>query len=494
MRHLDFLFAAAFVLGAGLAGCASSSVGVRPASSGEPELLLKDGTTPEAARGVWRSLGYGLVLTVTPDGLKLHHETSAGCYADPGGEDSLLTSLVYLVPGTSPDELTVVSDPGETEYLFKRIPALPPACAASVTWTPPRLFDVFAATFTEQYAFFPEHHVDWKARVAANRPRVTDATDARALFDVFTDMLTGVEDAHLGLAAEIDGEEHSFSAGEGITTRRLEERARKAGLPEREAKRGWLRAYRDGILHTVLQDTGHHVANQRIIHGRVGDLGYLNVLTMGGFVEGAPTLAEESVALKAALDEALTSFQGARAVIVDVSNNRGGYDAVARDIAARFAEARHLAYTKRPRAAAVAPQPFYVEPARGPRFTGPVYLVTSDVTVSAGEVFTLCMRALPNVTHVGTTTRGAFSDVIVKPLPNAWRMELSSEVYLDPKGILYEAQGIPPTRPLEIFPESDLDGGHTKAVLSLMELARQQTPEPPRSARADAAEERGPLR
>lgn len=472
MRHLGFFFTAAVVLGAGLVGCATSSGGARSVPSEEPVLLVKDGATSEAARGVWRSRGYGLLLTVAPEGLKLHHETAAGCYADPGGEASLLTSLVYRVPGTSAEELALVSDPGETRYLFRRIPSLPPACEAATDWTPPRLFDVFAATFTEQYAFFPEHRVDWQARVAANRSRVTATTDAGALFGVFSDMLAGLEDAHLGLAAEIDGEERSFSAGPGLTTQRLEARARKAGVPEREAKRDWLRAYRDGILQTVLKGTGHHVANQRILHGRVGDIGYLNVLTMGGFVGGEPTLAEERGALRAVLDEALTSFQGARAVIVDVSNNRGGYDAVARDLAARFTDTRRLAYTKRPRQVDMTPQPFFVEPSEGPRFTGPVYLVTSDVTVSAGEVFTLCMRVLPNVTHVGTTTRGAFSDVLVKPLPNGWRMELSNELYLDPAGTSYEARGIPAAQPLDVFPEDDLDGGHAKAVLSLMERAR----------------------
>lgn len=130
MRHLDFFFAAAFVLGAGLVGCATSSVGARPMPSEEPVLLVKDDATPEAARGVWRSRGYGVVLTVTADGLKLHHETAAGCYADPGGEDSLLTSLVYLAPGATPDAMALLSDPGETRYLSPSMSS-PPRARAS---------------------------------------------------------------------------------------------------------------------------------------------------------------------------------------------------------------------------------------------------------------------------------------------------------------------------------------------------------------------------
>ena len=34
------------------------------------------------------------------------------------------------------------------------------------------------------------------------------------------------------------------------------------------------------------------------------------------------------------------------------------------------------------------------------------------------------MRALPNVVQVGGTTRGAFSDMIEKPLPNGWSLNL----------------------------------------------------------------------
>ena len=85
-------------------------------------------------------------------------------------------------------------------------------------------------------------------------------------------------------------------------------------------------------------------------------------------------------------------------------------------------------------------------------FLGPVYLLTSDVTLSAGEVFALYMRALPNVIQVGGNTRGAFSDMIEKPLPNGWTLSLSAEVYRDPQGQSYEAQGLPPQRKFRGIP------------------------------------------
>ncbi|WNG36812.1 S41 family peptidase [Archangium violaceum] len=476
MKHLVFICAATCtfgMIGTGLAGCATPAAGVRPPSV-EPTLLVRDGVTAELARGVWRSRGYGMLLSVSENGTQLHHETTAGCYPDPGGENSPRESLVYLEPGSTSDELSLSPTPGDTRYLFQRIQTLPAACEATVDWTPLRLFDVFAATFAEHYAFFQERGIDWNARVTALRPRITDTQDARALFGVFKELTTGLEDAHTRISAEVAGEELSYGEGERETLRRVEAAGRKTGVPAREALRAWLSAYREGILQTVLKGAGHHVANNRIVYGRVGDVGYLNIVTMGGFVEGEEvSIDQELRALNAVLDEALQTFQGARAVIVDVSNNRGGHDLISREIAARFADTRHLAYRKRPRQADVPPQTFYVEPATGPRFTGPVYLLTSDVTVSAGEIFTLAMRALPNVTHAGTATRGALSDVLVKPLPNGWRMELSNELYFDAKGELFEVRGIPPTLALDVFPEDELQTGHAKAVLTLVERVSQ---------------------
>ena len=174
------------------------------------------------------------------------------------------------------------------------------------------------------------------------------------------------------------------------------------------------------------------------------------------------------------MDEAIAAFQGARAVIVDVSYNLGGYDSVSQYVASRFADTRKLAYTKVAHGARdVEPQPFHVEPSTRARYVGPVYLLTSDVTVSAGEIFTLFMRALPNVIHVGGKTRGALSDMIEKPLPNGWSLALAGEIYRDAAGQWYEVRGIPPKVEFEVFPPTELIGGHARRVQALMEDIRR---------------------
>src|SRR5262249_10947331 len=134
-----------------------------------------------------------------------------------------------------------------------------------------------------------------------------------------------------------------------------------------------------------------------------------------------------------------------------------------------------LAYTKIAVGAKdVEPQPFEVTPSARARFLGPVFLLTSDITLSAGEVLALYMRALPNVRHVGETTRDAFSDPTNKPLPNGWTLVLPSEIYRDPAGQTYEVRGLPPQRRLEVFPRNNLVGGHARAVLELIDDIRHE--------------------
>ncbi|MEL6680985.1 MAG: S41 family peptidase, partial [Pseudomonadota bacterium] len=101
-------------------------------------------------------------------------------------------------------------------------------------------------------------------------------------------------------------------------------------------------------------------------------------------------------------------------------------------------------------------------------------LLTSDLTISAGEIATMAFRALPQTVHHGSATNGSLSDILEKELPNGWTLELSNEVYLDHTGAHWEGPGIPPDRPVQVFDLSDLDGDHSAAVRTV--LARMRGP------------------
>ena len=107
------------------------------------------------------------------------------------------------------------------------------------------------------------------------------------------------------------------------------------------------------------------------------------------------------------------------------------------------------------------------------RFEGPLHVLTSDITMSAAETLVLSLRALPQVTLVGQATRGAFSNVLEKPLPHGTHVMLSNEVYEDPDGECYEGRGIPPDVPIVVFDPADPWRGHGQAVERAGELAAE---------------------
>jgi carboxyl-terminal processing protease len=175
--------------------------------------------------------------------------------------------------------------------------------------------------------------------------------------------------------------------------------------------------------------------------------------------------------LEKALDDAMTSFGGAEAVIVDVSENGGGLDSFARLIARRFAATPTVGYTKHAGDfAGAAPQEIVLQPPARPGFVGPVYLITGQETASAAEVFALAMRALPNVVHLGEATDGSLSDELWKTLPNGWTLSLSNEIYLDTDGVLWEGRGIQPEILLPVANDRRISREDRRSVRTVLEF------------------------
>lgn len=106
-------------------------------------------------------------------------------------------------------------------------------------------------------------------------------------------------------------------------------------------------------------------------------------------------------------------------LILDVRYNLGGYDELGLRVASHLTARPYTAYAKQTwtGTAFTRPQPITVRPAKR-RFTGPVAVLTSDLTVSAGETFTQALLdRTPRPTRIGTATQGVFSDTMDRPLP-----------------------------------------------------------------------------
>ncbi|QJR09166.1 hypothetical protein DSM104443_00202 [Usitatibacter rugosus] len=429
----------------GLSSCAS----IAPPAQ---EAALPFKATEHA--GVWLSDGYGYALD-SRRGVRLFHVAGETCVEDKTeGDDSIVAFYDRYRAADGGRTLLLSSTLDPYEVRFRRAERLPEPCDAPMPSTPAANLQAFSDYYARHYAYFDLYGVNWAERSAAMRKGVTGATTDRELFERMREAVAPLRDSHVKIEAKIDGKAAVHEGDRGRT--KINPRAY------------WL----DDIQRDLLGGKGRMVANRRIQYGFVAPgVGYLAFASMGGFVDGElASIRKELPTLEAAMDEAIAHLDagGARAMIVDVSFNTGGYDFIGLAIAGRFAERRTFAYGRRAGDDPTARDfPIDVVPSGGPRFTGPVYLLTSDGTVSACEVLTLAMRALPNVTHAGERTRGAFSTVLTKYLPNGWELSLSNEIYTDPRGIVWEGRGIEPAVPLAVFyPDNPLQG-HVEAVHAL---------------------------
>ncbi|MEZ5945486.1 MAG: S41 family peptidase [Hyphomonas sp.] len=420
----------------------------------------------EAAQGVWRSEESGWLLQITPDRIIRWQETPVACYPTRQDGPTLMGQIEYryFTPHSS-HSARFEYLPSDGHAIFRRIPFLPPACHEDPDVSPEAVFDVFSSVFQRHYAFFEQRGVDWAGNVAAakaaNRPDMSDAD----LLGALAGLLEPLQDSHTKLLAEIDGQTQRVQFGLGTTLPRV-----RNGLGETP----WLIGLLDNLM-AYLDEGAVQAGNERFVRGTInGHIGYIQIFTMGGFTtEFEPGTPEWSLAeidaLHALFDDALMAFEDTDALILDLSNNRGGYDAITRAIASRFTDAPFDAYTVRTEWDGAPQITYTIDPYQdGPRYTKPVYIITSDVTVSGGEITTLMLRQLPHIKTAGQTSRGAFSTPLAKPLPNGWYLELSNEIFADADGTSFEGKGIPPDIELPLFGEHDLIESHLASLKLLV--------------------------
>ncbi|GAA1551056.1 S41 family peptidase [Actinomadura kijaniata] len=409
--------------------------------------------------GVWRTAAYGQVAVVDGARLRLYQTTSISCLpggelrsAGPDGSGGVRFAAddgaeMVLRPG--PRGGLVLTVPGSVGRVdLRRLPSLPDRCTRPMPKDPRTVFDVFWTTFAEHYPFFAARGVDWNALRARHRPRVTRHTSPDRLFTILSDMIRPLGDAHTGVADPVGG--RSF-AGRRPGTRRHDD------------------AFRARVDKAVLRNVG--VPLRTWADGRVGyadlprRLGYLRVTAFTGYAGANAVYAEQRAELDRALDAVLTRdrVRALRGLIIDVRYNGGGHDALGVRIASRLTDRPYVAYRKR--APGTAFQTVRVRPSDRPRYTGPVAVLTSDLSVSAAETFTLGLTGRSPAPHrVGATTQGVFSDVLVRALPNGWILALGNEDYRSAGGVSHEGRGVPPTVRAPVFTDAELAAGRDSAL------------------------------
>lgn len=430
-------------------------------------IQLNEDSYPKA-NGIWLNSDYGWLLQVNSSGLERWQITPNFCYPSKQEGQTAMSSIEYRYFEVLDDKTAKFEYfPGDGHTLFTKLDSMPEKCGQVVGSSLQDTFEVFVDIFANHYAFFEQREVNWDELTDSKRNVLAKITTKQELFELLSSMIEPLGDSHTKLIATINGEKNRYQAGFKQTLPAIQN-----GIGEKK----WLIGLIRQLQEDILDEGAKHTANERMVIGSIDNrIGYIQIFTMGGFTEdfefGSVEWAKEEMRLlDYYLSEAVKSFKGYEAVIIDLSNNRGGFDQVARGIAAHFTNEPFEAYSVRTDWNSTPTITYTINPAKTPRFTGPVYVITSDVTVSGGEIATMTLRNLPNVTHVGQTSRGSFSTPLAKPLPNGWYLELSNEIFASPDGTVYEGKGIAPDFPVEVFKLDNPIQSHALAIQEIVDL------------------------
>jgi len=298
---------------------------------------------------------------------------------------------------------------------------------------PEALFEDLWTTFKTDYAPFEERGVDWDDQYQVFRPQVNASTSEEELKRVFKSLLRTLNDGHVSLTTPGDDVFYSNV----IIDQRIDDELFDLEL----------------IKHTYMHDTFRESGNGWNTYGWIGNIGYWHIDAIG-----------ENMLV---IDEILDAFESADGLVVDMRHNRGGDFTYAFSEFGRLTDEEHLVFKSKTKNGK-GPDDYTdwhdwrIYPA-GPYFAKPIVLITDRYTISAGERTAMAFKCLPNVTHVGDTTNGAFATKIAKELANDWFYSIVTQKILFRDGLSYEGIGLIP----DIYSKNTLEeiqGGQDKTL------------------------------
>ncbi|MFB7368410.1 S41 family peptidase [Streptomyces sp. NPDC056222] len=424
--------------------------------------------------GVWRMDGYGTVLSIRNGTLQEYETTAVSCLAGDSakrtgpGTYTMADGTVLTVRAQEDRDHASMREAGDVgSRSLRRIPALPDACTSPTAKDSLTTFDVFWQTFGENYPFFASKGVDWNEVRDQHRAKVHAETPRDELFAVFSEMVKPLYDAHV-VVKDGDRTFHQVRPGTVMPNGDLDATV-KQFIVERDLKKA-----------RNIQDFAHG----RITYADLpGGQGYLRISGFAGYAGKGASYAAQSAELDRALDTVVSQerAQSLKGLIIDLRINGGGSDALGIHIAERLTDTPYVAYSKRARndpadaTRHTRPEPVHVTPAQGPRYTGPVAVLTGGSTVSAGETFAQALMDRPGRTvRIGQPTQGVFSDFLVRKLPNGMSAWLPNEEFLTRSGRTFDGTGIPPHLTEPVFTEEEFGKKRDSAFDTAVNVLRNQ--------------------
>ncbi len=432
-----------------------------------------------ANNSIWKTQGYGYILKVIDKDIRFYDITDKYCLIN------------HTETGEYPsNNIAITTDGAELEWgalhpvKLTQLKQLPELCRQDLIqsiydpqyeFSAYQVFDVLWYTFAEHFAFNKELNWDWNAKYPSWRKKITTQTNEASLTAIFSQLLKELGDAH----AYIESKEGELIAGHNIKWEHFKKH--KIEIPFTKQKE-LLTPYEyhiklekelsEIISSYFIKDVKSQRLSRSFLFGELPNkLSYLSIDDMSDFTE-IESVSADLAATDKVMSHILPVLRNSKGLIIDLRWNSGGYDVVSNKILSYLIDNSLNIGSKSTKLKDGFSQPkeIVVQPAIGKRYNGPIVVLTSGLTMSAGEIFVLGLAAREQVTIIGEATNGGLSDTLPKQLPNGWTFTLSNERYLDFNKINHEYSGYPVAQKFEYLNPQDLKEYKNSALEEAIKL------------------------
>ncbi len=303
-------------------------------------------------------------------------------------------------------------------------------------------FEYFWQDYKDHYGNFRVKSIDWDAQYARHRPSFDGNPTEEDLYTALRSMQEVLDDGHVGL----------FPIGTDFPYF-------TSGVAGRLYKEGFKDFDLDVIKENYLLNDYTEVIENEVIYATLPDnIGYIYLGLM----------FEDLQFWEETFDQMIEDLGDTKGIILDLRDNGGGEDEAGRLITSYFtdAETHYMEVRYKDGLAEDDFSEVYdwdIAPGRATLYTNPIVLLTNRYTISAGETFGFALKTLPQLTHIGDTTNGAFSDTVERELPNRWQYRVPVAEVFDGDGISWEGIGLIPDQVTKNT-AADLEAGQDKML------------------------------
>lgn len=399
--------------------------------------------------GIWTQQGYGRIIEITDSTYTYYNTTENSCIPLAKGEFEERWKIVK-----SYKNKLILNPGGIVDYRFIRTETLPKICKQAndkIDNSYEVNFEIFWNTFDNHYAFFEKRNLDWRKVKKKFLPLVKKIKSDKEFYGLLKEIVETFNDGHIKLDVPKTLKAKQAKKQSLQTTQNSKEDV-KSDIIEKYVDN--VQAYNSGVIQFgFLKNT---------------EIGYILVSDMNDFADYSISrnLSEKEVqnqydkikktkspieqfsdeldGVNYIMDKTLNYFKNSKAIIIDLRFNGGGYETVALKLLSYFVnEPKHILSTKAKMGDKFTKKQDYILMPNDRNYKNKVFLLTSNQTSSAAEIFALGALTYPRIESYGSSTNGIFSEILWKNLPNGWEFSLSNEVYSGSNGKEYEIIGVP---------------------------------------------------